>query len=274
MVLLVGGRVVQAEQRVKLLQAFLRGRATHFLRLIQDDDRAVCFDDVDRSAAAKIIQLCTDTPCIFTTSIECLNIDDHDVDICALAIIINIRQILGVVNEETSFLAIILHEVLLHGFKALLNAFTDCDTWNHYDELAPAIQLIQFKHSLDVNIGFTGTGFHFNIKRAHTQSSGFQRIRELDVIAGLDATDIYQKLPVIELHLGIGKAHVQFFIRKHPVCHISPDFNIAAVGEVVVERLTGKYTYHAVHSLGLVRLYGKFEFHLSHYSTFLCVLGL
>ena len=174
MVLFVSGRVVQAEQRVKFLQAFLRGRATHFLWLIQDNNRAVCFDDVDRSAAAEIIQLCTDTTCIFTTGIECLNIDDHDVDICALAVIIDIRQILGVVNEETSFLAIIFHEVLLHGFKALLDTFTDCNTWNYYDELAPTIQLIQLKHGLDVNIGFTGTGFHFNIKRAYTQSSRFQ----------------------------------------------------------------------------------------------------
>lgn len=109
---------------------------------------------------------------------------------------------------------------------------------------------------------------------AYTQPSGFQRIGELNIIASLDTVNIIQKLTVIELYLSVGKAHVQFFIRRHPVCHISLDFNIAAVGEVVVERLTSKYTYHAVHSLGLVRLYGKFEFHLSHYSTFLCVLGL
>ena len=109
---------------------------------------------------------------------------------------------------------------------------------------------------------------------AYTQPSGFQRIGELNIIASLDTVNIIQKLPVIELYLSVGKAHVQFFIRRHPVCHISLDLNIAAVGEVVVERLTSKYTYHAVHSLGLVRLYGKFEFHLSHYSTFLCVLGL
>lgn len=138
----MGGRVVQAEQRVKLLQAFLRGRATHFLWLIQDNDRAVCFDYINRSAASEIIQLCTDTPCIFTAGIECLNIDDHDVDIRALAVIIDIRQILGVIHEETSLLAIILHEVLLHGFKALLDAFTNRNAWNHYDELAPAVQLI------------------------------------------------------------------------------------------------------------------------------------
>ena len=191
-----------------------------------------------------------------------------------MAVIIDVWQILGVVNEEASFLAIVLHEVLLHGFKALPDAFTDSNAWNHHDEFAPAIQFIQLKHGFDVNIGFTGTGFHFHIKRAYTQTSGFKRIRELNIIACLDTTDIFQKLSGIELHLGIGKTHVQFFIREHPVCHISPNFNIAAVGEVVIERLTGKYTHHAVYSLCLVRLYGKFKFHLSHYSTFLCVLGL
>ena len=191
MVLFVSGRIVQTEQRVKLLQAFLRGCSAHFLRLIQDNDRAVCFNYVDWSAAAEIIQLCADTSCIFTTGIECLNIDDHDVDISALAIVIDIRQILGVVNEETRLLAIILHEVLLHGFKALLDAFTDCNAWNYYDKLAPAIQLIQFKHGFDVNIGFTSTGFHFHIKRAYTQSSRFQRIGELNIIACLDTADIF-----------------------------------------------------------------------------------
>ena len=166
------------------------------------------------------------------------------------------------------------HEVFLHGFEALLNALTNRNARNHDNELAPAIQFIQLEHGLDVNIGFTGTGFHFHIKRAYTQPSRSQRIGELDIVACLNTMDIFQKLTGIKLHFGVGKAHGKLLIREHPVCDISLDFNISAVGEVVVERLTGKHPCYAVYSLGLIRLYGKFEFHFRHYSTFLCVLGL
>ena len=54
--------------------------------------------------------------------------------------------------------------MFLHGFEALLNAFTNRNARNHDNKLTPAIQLIQLEHGLDVNISFTGTGFHFHIK--------------------------------------------------------------------------------------------------------------
>ena len=95
---------------------------------------------------------------------------------------------------------------------------------------------------------------------AYTQPSGFQRIGELNIIASLDTVNIIQKLTVIELYLSVGKAHVQFFIRRHPVCHISLDFNIAAVGDdppayYIQQAQHGLYAREAIvcHCLGISR---------------------
>ena len=138
----MGGGVVQAEQRIKLFQAFLCRLASHFLRLVQDDDRTVRFDDIDWSAGAEIIQFCADPSCIFATGIECLDVNNHDVDVCTLAVIIDIRQLFGVIHKWSNNLAIIRLEVLPHGFEALLNALTNRNTRNNDNELTPAIQFI------------------------------------------------------------------------------------------------------------------------------------
>ena len=48
-------RIVQAEQRIEVLQSFLRNLAAHLLRLVQNDDRSVRFDNVDRTARTELI---------------------------------------------------------------------------------------------------------------------------------------------------------------------------------------------------------------------------
>lgn len=49
----------------------------------------------------------------------------------------------------------------LEGFEY---TFTDCDRGHHDDEFAPAIDPVKFHNGLDVDVGFTSTGFHLNIK--------------------------------------------------------------------------------------------------------------
>ena len=50
MLLCVGRGVIQTEQRVEVFQRFLRDLAAHFLRLVKNDNRAVCLDNINRSA--------------------------------------------------------------------------------------------------------------------------------------------------------------------------------------------------------------------------------
>ncbi|WP_338013924.1 hypothetical protein [Desulforamulus profundi] len=60
--------------------------ATHLLRLVQNEDRAVGFDDINGPAAAEIIQYIIDTAGFFTSgiffqgSIEGLYVDNHHVN--------------------------------------------------------------------------------------------------------------------------------------------------------------------------------------------------
>ena len=273
MVLLMGGGVVQAEERVEFPEALLGGVASHLLGFIQNDDGAVGLNDVDGLTAAKIIQLSADAAGILAPGVERLDIDDHDVNVRVLAVVVNFSQVLGVIDEETGLLAVVLHEMLLHGLKAFAHTFTDGNGGHHHDELAPAIQLVQFKHGFDVHIGLASPGFHLHVQGAGAETAG-QGLGRGYVVPALDAVHICQDLPGTKPHLVIGKAHIQFIVGDLQVGEIPVNICIAAVGEAVVEGLTGKNTRHAVHSLCLVWLYGEFEFHVCHYNTFLWVLGL
>ena len=59
-----------------------------------------------------------------------------------------------------------LHKVVGGNFKGFLYALTNSNTRHNNNEFAPAVFFIQLKHCLDIHIGFTRTGFHFNIKTA------------------------------------------------------------------------------------------------------------
>ena len=208
MVLFVRGGIVQAKERIKLFQTFLRGSAAHFLRLIKDNNRTVRLDNVNWFSAAEVIQFRADTPCILSTGIEGLNVYNHDVDICTLAEVINLRQILRIIHEETCFFPIILHEVILHGFKTLADALSDSNARHNHDKLAPSVLLVQFKHGLYIYVGLTRSGLHLHVKGAGAKPSGRYGFRQLDIIASLNPAYIIKKLSGIKLHTGIGKTHI------------------------------------------------------------------
>ena len=63
-------------------------------------------------------------------------------DFRALAEMVNLRQIFGVVDKEAGLFAVVLHEVLLHGVEALADALPDGNAGDHYNKLAPAILLV------------------------------------------------------------------------------------------------------------------------------------
>ena len=82
----VSGRVVQAEQRIEVLQSFLRNLTAHLLRLVQNDDRSVRLDNVDRTARTELITLGVDNAgflafaVLFQRRSESLRVDNHYVD--------------------------------------------------------------------------------------------------------------------------------------------------------------------------------------------------
>ena len=82
----VGGRIVEREQRVEIFQRLLRYIAAHLLRLVQNNDRAVCFDNINRAARAELIALRVNDARFFAASVlfqrgcKRLRVDDHHID--------------------------------------------------------------------------------------------------------------------------------------------------------------------------------------------------
>ena len=54
--------------------------------------------------------------------------------------------------------------------EAIAYTLTNSDAWNNNDKFAPTITFVQLKHRLYIDIGFTRTGLHFNIKAAFTNT--------------------------------------------------------------------------------------------------------
>ena len=258
--LLVGGGVVQAEQGLKFPQALLRGRAAHFLGLVQNHDGPGGLEHVNGPPGAEVVHLRADAPGVPAPGVESLGVDNHDMDFRALAEMVNLRQIFGVVDKEAGLFAVVLHKVLLHGVEALADALTDGNAGHHHDELAPAVAFVQLKHGFDVNVGFACPGFHLNVQGTGSQAV-LQRFRQLDVVPGLGLTDILQKPAGGQLHPGIGEAQVLLLLRLQPAFGGAPGRGVPAAGEVIVEGLARENAGHTVHCLGLVGLDGKFEFH-------------
>ena len=171
----VGRRIVQGKQRVKVLQSLLGNSSTHFLRLIQNNDWSVRLDNINRTARAKFITLRVNDTGFFASSIffqgrrKRLRIDNHYIDAGIGRKVIQLIQIRAVVDEETGFLSVMLHKMVRSNFKSLFDTLTNGNRRHHHNELTPAVLLVQLEHSLDIHIGLTGSGLHFDIKAASAQ---------------------------------------------------------------------------------------------------------
>ena len=171
----MGCRVVKTKQRVKVFQCLLGNVAAHLLGFVQNDDRTVRLDNINRTARTELIALGVDDSCFLGLAVlfegggKCLGIDNHYIDTRTGRKIVQLVQVRTVVDEETCLLAVVLHKVVGSNLKGLLYTFTDGDRRHNNDELAPTVSLVEFEHSLDIHIGLTSTSFHLNIKRTFTQ---------------------------------------------------------------------------------------------------------
>ena len=171
----MGCRVVQCKQRVKVFQSLLGNSTTHFLRLVQNDDRSVCLDNINRATRTELVTLGVNNTSFFASSIffqrgsESLRIDNHHIDTRVGGKVIQLVQVGAIVNEETCFLSVMLHEMISSNFKSLFNTLTNSDRRDNDNEFAPTVLLVQLEHGLDIYIGLTSTGLHFNIKAASAQ---------------------------------------------------------------------------------------------------------
>ena len=206
----VSGGIVEREQRVKVLQRLLRNIAAHLLRLVQNDDRAVCLNNINRAAGAELIALRVNDARLFTASVlfqrgcKRLRVDDHHIDAGVGRKVVKLVQVGAVINEETRFLSVILHKMVGGDLKRLFHALTDRNGGNDHNKLTPAVLLVQLEHGFDIDIGFACAGFHLNVQAAAPHVV-YQLRGELDVVLALQRVDVLQKLI-------IGKRHSLVFI--------------------------------------------------------------
>ena len=100
--------------------------------------------------------------------------------------------------------------------KRLFHALTDRNGGNDHNKLTPAVLLVQLEHRFDVDIGFTGAGFHLNVQAAAPHVV-YQLRGDLDVVLALQRVDVLQKLIIGQRHslvfiTGIAQQIFQFHL--------------------------------------------------------------
>ena len=288
MLLGVGSRVIQCEKRIELFQGFLRGRVlfAHLLRFVQNQDRTVGGNHINRAAGAELIPLGVDNTrrsislAAFHVLVlvhgcrKRLRVDDHDVDAGIAGKGIQLIQVAAVVDKEPCFFAVAFHEMIGSDLKRLLYTLTDGNARNNNDEFAPTIPLVQLEHGLDVNIGLACAGFHLNIQRASSQR-GNQLFRLMNVCFCLQCADVLKQLLIGQLECFVLKTGIVDQILQLHLCCIVPIGNkaqllrlcrqvshITQVRHACIVGLPLKNPCHRIHSVRLVLLNLKTKLHL------------
>lgn len=166
---LVGRRVAQSEQRVEQAERLqrLRGllRVTlDPLRLVDDQNRTVRRDHVDRLARLEVVEHLVDAAGILAGGVERLDIDDHHLHARVGREPLQLVQPRRVVDERARLGAIELLEVLSGDVKRLLHTLADRDRRHDHDVLRPPVPLVQLHDRLDVDVGLTSASFHLDIE--------------------------------------------------------------------------------------------------------------
>ena len=156
--------IAQHEERAELGQGLDSGLALHLLRLIEDEDRPVGSNHIDRFARLEIIQRVINPAVILAAGVERLDVHHHHIQPGIGRKALQLVKPLRVVDEEARLLAVGLGEVLCRDRQRFGYAFADGDAGHDDDELRPAIAAVQLEHRLDVAIGFARAGLHLDIE--------------------------------------------------------------------------------------------------------------
>ena len=142
----------------------------HALRLVDDDDGAGGLYVSDSCVTVQPVMLLVYD--IFSLS-ESVNIDNHNLDICAVRKLPYIGQLCAVVDEITAGGIVIERgKMRLCALQRFIHTFTDCHAGNNDDKLGKAIQAVQFINGFRINVCLACPRFHFNGKLPPLQIPG------------------------------------------------------------------------------------------------------
>ena len=169
--------VAQRHQRIKAANGAPRlPGAVRALRLVDDDDRANCSDEFNRSPSGHAIVLAVDDIELLQFVLghlrqcsagnilpERLDVDDHDLNLVAHRELAQSSESSRVVDEMLEGRILVERlEMLLHHFDALEHALADGDARHHNDEFLESVCLVQLEKGAQIDIGFSGAGLHFD----------------------------------------------------------------------------------------------------------------
>ena len=279
-------RIVQRKERGELRERLLRHRVllSHLLRLIENEDRAVRRDHIDRTARAERIALRVDDARLLVPAAPLnrlllvqrgskrLRVDDHHRETRIGRECIQLIQIRTVIDEEPGLLPIVLHEMLRRHLEGLLHALADRNARHHHDELAPAIAAVQLKHRLDIDIRLARPRLHLHIQRALAERCR-ECIRQMEIACALHTANIREHLLLRQIHLLIAKTIVRLRREKGciriallhgqqiPLCRARP--HITQIRCACSIRLPVEHADNRLHRIRLIRLHRKVKFHHS-----------
>ena len=246
---------------MNLTRAFRVFFAFHFLGLIQNQNRAVLADDINGPAGLKIVQFLVNTAVILACCVECLDIDDHDMDARTGRKTFQLMKLLGVVNKRSDFFSVDLGEVFGGDLKGLGDPFPNGDAGHHDNELGPSIPLVHFENGLDIAIGLSRAGFHFHVQVDFATGAGDQVLGQGQILAPLDVLNVFQQLQVSQLNVCVFKSRqIRDLLLGLDNLVFRPS-RIDTISNTREVQLTGKTVHNRFHGLGLKGLDLEFQLH-------------
>ena len=190
---------------------------------------------------------------------------------------------LGVVDEEARLLLVALQKVLGGDVQRLGHALADGNAGHDDDELAPAVQLVQFEDGLDVAVGLARAGFHLDVEVDRGHLGLDQGIREWQILPSLHGVDVAQQSRVRKGEVGIAESRFLLcrgirrgFQRQRPLwagrCRLA-DTGVEEIADAAVLRILPlEAVHHRLHGGGLVGLGLELQLH-KHPSSFVESVG-
>ena len=279
-------RIVQRKEGSELRERLLRHRALlpHLLRLIENEDRTVRRNHIDRTARAERIALRVDDARLLVPAApldrllliqrgsERLRVDDHHREPRIGRERIQLIQIRTAIDEEPRLSPVVLHEMLRRHLEGLTHALADRDARHHHDELAPAIAAIQLEHRLDVDIRLARPRLHLHIERTRAERCG-ERIRQMEIACALHTADIREQLRLRQMQLFIPKTIVRLrrkkgsiriaLLHRQQISLRRARPHIAQIRRACSIRLTLEHLHNGAYGLRLIRLHRKVKPHCS-----------
>ena len=178
---LMGGGVVQGEERLEIGHCPPCHLAAHLLRFIENQDGVKLPYDIDGATGTEALLfgvndaggLVAATPLPVLAFIQRgrkgLCVDNHHGDFGIAGKLVQQPQVGTVVDEEVSRLVVFFAEMRRRVLECALDPLADGDAGHDDDVFRPAITPMQLEDGLDIDVGLARASLHLDVQRTSAQ---------------------------------------------------------------------------------------------------------